>query len=123
MYKPVTCFVSAEDAEVDLVATGRRLRYYRLRSNLTQDALSEIICNGCVHSASKNAISAWENGKKLLSMTHAVFLSCLYRCPIDELVISVGRSREIDEQDPARPLQIPKDGYMQFLHISVFFLC
>ena len=123
MYKPVTCVIRAEDAKVDLAATGRRLRCYRLHNNLTQDALSDVISNKCKHSASKNAISAWENGKKLLSLSHAVFLSRLYNCPIDELVISVGQSREIDEQNPARPLQIRKDGYMQILHISVFFLC
>lgn len=123
MYKPVNCRVNAADAEVDLVATGRRLRYYRLRSNLTQDALSEVISSNCRHSASKNAISAWENGRKLLSMSHAVFLGCLYGCPIDELVVSIGRSREIDGQDPARPFQIQKDGHMQNCICPSFFAC
>lgn len=122
MYKPVNCRVNAADAQVDLVATGRRLRYYRLRSNLTQDALSEIISNGCEHSASKNAISAWENGRKLLSLKHAVFLSRLYSCPIDELVLCVGRSSQIDERDPARPLWILIDGHMQKAYVRLF-LC
>lgn len=94
------------EAGVDLVATGRQLRKFRLRNNLTQEHLSEIICNGCDYSASKNAISMWENGKKLLSLHHVVFLSELWGCRIDELVISYRRSREAADRDQPVPLKL-----------------
>lgn len=87
------------EAGVDLIATGRQLRKFRLRNHLSQEHLSEIICNGCDFSASKNAISSWETGKKLLSLPHVVFLSELWGCRIDELVISYRRSREAAGRD------------------------
>lgn len=94
------------EAGVDLVATGRQLRKFRLRNNLSQACLSEIICNGCDYSASENAISAWENGKKLLSLPHVVFLSELWGCQIDELIISYRRSREAADRDQPVPLKL-----------------
>lgn len=96
----------AWEAGVDLAATGRQLREFRLRYNLTQERLSEVICNGCDYSASKNAISMWENGKKLLSLHHVVFLSELWHCRIDELVISYRRSREAADRDQPVPLKL-----------------
>lgn len=91
------------EAGVDLIATGRQLRKFRLLNHFTQERLSDVICKGCDYSASKNAISAWETGKKLPSMYHVVFLSELYRCRIDELVISYRRSREGADRDQLVP--------------------
>ena len=92
------------EAGTDLIATGKQLRKFRLRNHFTQESLSDVICKGCDYSASKNAISTWETGKKLLSMAHAVFLSELYGCRIDDLVISYRRSREGAERDQIVPL-------------------
>ena len=94
------------EAGVDLIATGKQLREFRLRNHFTQEHLSEVICRGCDFSASKNAISTWETGKKLLSLHHVVFLSELYGCRIDQLVISYRRSRESADEDQLVPLLI-----------------
>lgn len=92
------------EAGVDFVATGRQLRKFRLLNHFTQERLSEVICEECDYSASKNAISTWETGKKLPSLHHAVFLSELYGCRIDQLVISYRRSRESADEDQLVPL-------------------
>lgn len=94
------------EAGVDLIATGKQLRKFRLLHHFTQERLSEVICEECDYSASKNAISTWETGKKLPSLHHAVFLSELYGCRIDQLVISYRRSRESAERDQLVPLLI-----------------
>lgn len=104
MSNSVTCRFQSWEAGVDLIATGRQLRKFRLLSHFTQECLSDVICTGCDYSASKNAISAWETGKKLPSLHHVVFLSELYRCRIDELVISYRRSRESADRDQLVPI-------------------
>ena len=48
----------------------------------------------------------WENGKKLPSLSHVVFLAELYSCSLDELVISYRRSREADDGDQSVPFFI-----------------
>ena len=91
------------EAGVDLIATGRQLRKYRLDNRFTQESLSAVINRGCDYSASPNAISGWETGKKLPSLYHVVFLSELYGCRIDQLVISYRRSRESADLDQLVP--------------------
>lgn len=88
---------------IDPDATGKQLRSKRCSFNLTQEGLSELFEKGG-DSASKNAISTWETGKKLPSLAHIVFLAELYRCSLDELVISYRRSREVSDRDQPVPL-------------------
>lgn len=83
---------------VDLEATGKQLRKKRLEFNLTQEKLSDLFERGG-DSVSKNAISTWETGKKLPTLSHVVFLAELYGCTIDELVLSFRRSRDAEAQD------------------------
>lgn len=87
---------------IDPVATGKQLLSMRRVHHLTQDALSELFEEGG-DSASKNAISTWETGKKLPSLTHVVFLAELYDCTLDELVITYRRSLEDDDRDQPVP--------------------
>lgn len=87
---------------VNPVATGEQLRKLRREHNLTQEQLSELFEQGG-DSASRVIISMWENGKRLPSLSHIVFLAELYGCSIDELVISYRRSRELAERDQPVP--------------------
>ncbi|MCD7749368.1 MAG: helix-turn-helix domain-containing protein [Oscillospiraceae bacterium] len=91
------------DAKIDFYATGEQLRSKRLEHNLTQEMLSDIICELCVKSATKNAISAWERGRNCPSLDHLAFLAWLYDCSIDELLV---RCEGSDPQGAgaARPL-------------------
>lgn len=111
------------EAGVDLIATGRQLNKFRRLNHLSQEGLSEIICAGCDYSASKNAISTWETGKKLPSLSHVVFLAELWRCSIDELVISYRRSREAADRDQPVPsiYCIMLRRMYASLHIFVYF--
>ena len=90
---------------IDPISTGRRLRSMRRVNDLTQEKLSELFEQGG-DPASKNAISTWETGKKLPSLSHLVFLSELYRCKLDELVVTYRRSREDDDRDEPVPFLI-----------------
>ena len=90
---------------IDPISTGLRLRSMRRVHNLTQERLSELFEKGG-DSASKNAISTWETGKKLPSLSHLVFLSELYSCKLDELVVTYRRSREDDDRDQPVPFLI-----------------
>lgn len=76
---------------IDLVATGRQLKQHRLALHLTQEDLSDFF-DQVGDSASRVIISMWENGKKLPTLSHVVLLAQLYRCPVDELVITFMRS-------------------------------
>lgn len=90
---------------IDPVATGRQLRSKRCAHHLTQEKLSELFEDGG-DSATKNAISSWETGKKLPSLPHVVFLAELYNCSLDELVLSYRRSCNEDDRDQPVPLKI-----------------
>ncbi len=96
---------------IDPVATGRQLRSMRRGHSLTQEMLSELFGDGG-ESASRVAISNWETGKKLPSLAHVVFLAELYRCPLDELVVSFRRSHVTE--DCAQPVPL--------LSIIIFYL-
>ena len=76
---------------IDLVATGRQLKLHRLANHFTQEDLSDFF-DQVGDSASRVIISMWENGKKLPTLSHVVLLAQLYRCPVDELVITFMRS-------------------------------
>lgn len=89
---------------IDLITTGKQLKAQRLAHSLTQEDLSELFEQGG-DSASRAIISMWENGKKLPSLPHVVFLAELYGCSLDELVISYRRSREADDRDQPVPLK------------------
>ena len=101
---------------IDPVATGHQLRKHRQAHDLTQEKLSSIFEEGG-DSASRVIISMWENGKKLPTLSHVVFLAELYGCAIDELVISYRRSYENDGCDQPVPFKsIINDssgGYLQ----------
>ena len=88
---------------IDPSATGRQLKKLRRAHHLTQDYLSELFEQGG-DSASRVIISMWENGKKLPTLSHIVFLAELYDCALDELVVSYRRSREDDDSDQLVPL-------------------
>ena len=70
---------------IDLVATGAQLKKYRILNDLTQEELSGLFEEG-YDSVSRVSISLWENGKKLPSLPHLMFLRNLYSSKLDELV-------------------------------------
>ncbi len=81
---------------IDPISTGSQLKKLRQAHHLTQEYLSELFEQGG-DSASRVIISMWENGKKLPTLSHMVFLSELYGCSLDELVISYRRSKERED--------------------------
>lgn len=87
---------------IDPIATGKQLKELRRSHHLTQEYLSELFEQGG-DSASRVIISMWENGKKLPSLSHMVFLAELYDCSLDELVFSYRRSRELADRDQPVP--------------------
>lgn len=87
----------SELTRIDPVKTGEQLRKLRQKNNLTQEELSALF-DWCRHPASRVSISMWENGKKLPSLLHIVFLSALYHCSLDELVYSQRRSRSHERE-------------------------
>ena len=93
------------DMEIDSFATGARLRDMRIqKGQISQQMLSDIICLHCVETASRNSISDWETGKKLPSLQHLKFLSLLYGCSMDELVVSYHEAKNASkEQDQLVP--------------------
>lgn len=109
---------------IDPVATGRRLQELRRKNHLTQEDLSELF-EWCDISASRVSISVWENGKKTPSLLHFVFLSELYGCSLDELVISYRRSRESADRDQPVPYyeySLSLRRMYASMHMFVFFL-
>lgn len=88
---------------IDPIATGKQLKKLRREHDITQEFLSELF-ERCGDSASRVIISMWETGKKLPSLSHMVFLSELYGCSMDELVISFRRSKEAGDDDQLVPL-------------------
>ena len=98
----------ATDWGVDPVATGRQLKKLRRQNNLTQKDLSEL-CDYCFDStATREYICEAENGRAVLSIHLLMFLSELYGCSLDELVVSYRRSheRELEDRDQPVPLII-----------------
>lgn len=106
MKKPTINYATAWLMGIDLIATGKQLREKRQSHSLTQEELSECFERGG-DSASRAIISMWENGKKLPSLSHMVFLAELYGCSLDELVISYRRSQEADDGDQPVPFLFP----------------
>ena len=90
---------------IDPVATGGQLRKVRRDHGITQEFLSELF-ERCGDSASRAIISMWENGRRLPSLSHMVFLSELYGCSLDELIISYRRSRATGDDDQLVPFFI-----------------
>lgn len=88
---------------IDPIATGQQLKKQRRAHHLTQEQLSELF-EQAGDSLSRVSISIHENGKKMPSLDHVVFLAELYGCSLDELVISYRRSREPDSRDQPVPL-------------------
>lgn len=84
---------------IDLVATGAQLKKYRILNDLTQEELSGLFEEG-YDSVSRVSISLWENGKKLPSLPHLMFLRNLYSCKLDELVCGFQTSeKEAEDWD------------------------
>lgn len=97
---------------IDLMATGQQLKKLRQENSLTQEELSELFELGG-YSASRVIISMWENGRKLPRLQHVVFLAELYRCSLDELVVSHRRSREA--KDCGQPVVLSQPNSYHFL--------
>ena len=85
-------------------AIGKQLRSMRLKHGLTQEKLSELLSMVCDHTVSRNAVSSWENGKKMLSLEHVLALAEMYGCSLDELVLSYRRSSADGDGDQPVPL-------------------
>lgn len=104
---------------IDPTATGCQLKKLRQTHHLTQEKLSEHFEQGG-DSASRVIISMWENGRKLPTLSHIVFLAELYGCALDELVISYRRSRECDDRDqPVLSLIIHNCPFGEHLHMRM----
>lgn len=97
----------ASDWGIDPVATGRQLKKHRCQNNFTQEDLSELFNDCHDGTASRVIISMWENGNKLPTLSHIMFLAELYGCTLDELVVSYRRSheRELEDRDQPVPLE------------------
>ena len=110
---------------VDPIATGRAWRQKRKELHLSQDDLSlifELAEMGI--NMSKAAISAVENGKHKPSLDHAIFFAALCKCPVEELVVTCGRSREADDRDQLPPLNFISDNLDELLQMRMFvFFC
>lgn len=96
---------SAWRMAIDPIATGKAWRQKRRELNLSQDQLSlifELAELGI--GMSKAAISAVEHGKHVPSIHHAFFFAVLCGCPVEDLVVTCGRSREANDIDQVAPL-------------------
>lgn len=110
--------------EVDLKATGERLRSKRheyhltregLSHRLTQDGLSTLFTDA-YDPASRETISAWENGWKLPSITHLGFLKKLYNCTLDELVVFSFRLDGDEDDQPVLLIEYLIEANIWFHH-------
>ncbi len=88
---------------IDPIATGKQLRQMRRQYCETQESLSALFSDGG-DSVSKNAISTWETGKKLPSLSHIVFLAELYGCSLDDLIITYSRSYAKEDKKQRIPI-------------------
>lgn len=98
---------SAWKMAIDPIATGKAWRQKRRELNLSQDQLSlifELAELGI--GMSKAAISAVEHGKHTPSIHHAFFFAALCGCPVEDLVVTCGRSHEAEDGDQVAPLII-----------------
>lgn len=109
MRKTSDSYVDSWLMGIDPEATGKQLKSMRRMRGYTQEYLSELFeFNG--ESASKGIISQWENGKKMPTLAHVVFLSELYNCSLDELIVSYRRSKERGDEDQLVPFLQHKPG-------------
>jgi len=65
---------------LDLVQIGKKLTDERLKKQMTQEELAETLY------VSHQAVSKWERGISLPSVDNLVFLTDLYRIPLEELL-------------------------------------
>lgn len=99
-FNPYTAWTMAIDPE----ATGRAWRQKRLALGLTQDQLALIFELAELGTTmSKAAISAVEHGKHTPSIHHAMFFAGLCGCPVEDLVVTFGRSRDSEARDRVAP--------------------
>ena len=84
---------------VDPVATGKSLRRMRKEAGITQEKLADIITDYCDFPATSATVSYWETGRRAMSLAHAVFISNLFGCKLDELVVSIMRSYGKEQED------------------------
>lgn len=76
---------------VDPDRTGERLRHLRLRENLTQMDLEDILEK--IEPVTRVSISNWERGKSIPSVQHLLVLSKVYDVSVDALLVT----READD--------------------------
>ena len=84
--------------DVDPVATGKRLCKQRKALNLSQKKLSALFDEGG-RSASITAISRWENGHDVPTISNLAFLVCLYHVSFDDLIVTFMQSHGGDGDD------------------------
>ncbi|MCL2547514.1 MAG: helix-turn-helix domain-containing protein [Oscillospiraceae bacterium] len=60
---------------------GHRIRICRVRSNLSQEALAEIL------GVTRQAVSKWERGQSLPEIVNIIMLSRLFNVTTDALLI------------------------------------
>ena len=84
---------------VDPIATGKSLRRMRKEAGITQEKLADIISDYCDYPATSATVSYWETGRRAMSLSHAMFISNLFGCKLDELVVSILRSQEKEQED------------------------
>ena len=118
---------AARFVELDLRATGARLREKRRALSLTLEDLSEIF-ERAYCPISVNSIGKWERGVCFPRLDHLYFLACLYGCTLDELVVGMGRARDGSSRDQPVPFaflrrtRLPCSSFLFFkLSVSVAF--
>lgn len=118
----------ASDWGIDPVATGRQLKKHRRQNNFTQEDLSGLFNDCHDGTASRVIISMWENGNKLPTLSHIMFLAELYGCTLDELVVSYRRSHERELEDRDQPVPLINELYISrrmyaFAYVRLFLFC
>jgi transcriptional regulator with XRE-family HTH domain len=78
---------------IDLVSIGKKIAALRTGASLSQDRLAEILM------VSRQAVSAWENGKSAPSIDNVIELSKVFSVPF-ESILCLDETPEIDPLDP-----------------------
>jgi transcriptional regulator with XRE-family HTH domain len=78
---------------IDLVAVGKKISTLRNEQGYSQDVLAERLY------VSRQAVSAWENGKSAPTIDNVIELSKLFKVPFEE-ILCLDEKASFDSEDP-----------------------
>lgn len=76
--------------DLDSFRTGERIREYRLRRNLTQGELLDLLYN--IAPVSRTSYCAWEKGDKTPTVSHFLALAYVFGCTLNDLIVTGGKA-------------------------------